>query len=712
LNDMKVDRLFYQVSANNRFLPILLSSLTLIVITTFSSNFVQSGFADSTFTAAGDWECNSRTDATVANMAGKNPNIAFGLGDYSYASTGTCWWNKLTPSLNSVMKIAIGNHDDDDSEGFSGYMSHFGLSQTYYSFDREGVHVVVIDTDRNSYASGSAQRNFVQNDLQQASTNPNVKWIIAYLHKPMYTSPNTCSSSSCSNTGSENTNIRNGFGPMFDQYGVDLVLQGHVHDYQRTFTLKYDPGSPSSPTITSNNANTYTEGNGAVYAIIGTAGAGFHGLSGKASFTSSQQDDFNGQLQIKVTDNGNKLEGKFYRNGDNAVLDTFTITKAGNSAPVANNQAVTTTKNTAKAITLTATDANSDPLTYTIVTPPAHGTITGGTGAARTYTPTSNYVGPDSFTFKANDGKVDSNTATVSITVQDTTTCTSNLPISGVTASGNDGNVPSNVLDNNLATRWSSLGVGQWIQADLGSTQNICSVDIAWYNGNARQYHFVIATSTDGTTFTNKFSGDSSGTTLNSEKYTFPATDARYVRITVNGNTVNTWASITELDVFGSGSSPPPPTCTTNLPINAVTASGSDGNGPGNAIDNNLATRWSSDGVGQWIQADLGSTQNICSVDIAWYKGNERASHFVISTSTDGTTFTNKFSGDSSGTTLNSEKYTFPATDARYVRVTVNGNTVSNWASITELDIFGTSASATASSTYNYGPSLTLSGPP
>jgi len=133
--------------------------------------------------------------------------------------------------------------------------------------------------------------------------------------------------------------------------------------------------------------------------------------------------------------------------------------------------------------------------------------------------------------------------------------CT-NLPISGVTASGNEvGNVPSNVLDNNLATRWSSLGIGQFITADLGSIQNICSVDIAWYNGNARMYHFVIATSTDGTTFTNKFSGDSSGTTLNSEKYIIPATDARYVRVTVNGNTVNNWANIVELDVFGASSS-------------------------------------------------------------------------------------------------------------------------------------------------------------
>jgi hypothetical protein len=131
--------------------------------------------------------------------------------------------------------------------------------------------------------------------------------------------------------------------------------------------------------------------------------------------------------------------------------------------------------------------------------------------------------------------------------------CSVNLPVSTITASGNDGNVPQNVLDNNVGTRWSSNGIGQFITTDLGSVQkNICSVDIAWYNGNARKYHFVISTSTDGTTFTNKFTGDSSGTTLNSEKYVITATDARYVRVTVNGNTVNNWASITELDVFSS----------------------------------------------------------------------------------------------------------------------------------------------------------------
>jgi hypothetical protein len=126
------------------------------------------------------------------------------------------------------------------------------------------------------------------------------------------------------------------------------------------------------------------------------------------------------------------------------------------------------------------------------------------------------------------------------------------LPVTSVVASGNDGNVPANVLDNNLNTRWSNLGQGSWIQLDLGSKMSICSVDIAWYLGNQRQNTFIISVSDDGTTFTQKHSGTSSGSTTSPEKYTLPAaTEGRYVKITVNGNTQNDWASITEIAAFG-----------------------------------------------------------------------------------------------------------------------------------------------------------------
>ena len=91
----------------------------------------------------------------------------------------------------------------------------------------------------------------------------------------------------------------------------------------------------------------------------------------------------------------------------------------------------------------------------------------------------------------------------------------SNLPISKVTDNGNDGHLPSNVLDNNLSTRWANVALGSWILADFGSTKkNICYVEIAWYKGNERQYNFVISTSSDGTTFTTKLSSKSSGTNI------------------------------------------------------------------------------------------------------------------------------------------------------------------------------------------------------
>src|SRR5205085_152923 len=70
-------------------------------------------------------------------------------------------------------------------------------------------------------------------------------------------------------------------------------------------------------------------------------------------------------------------------------------------------------------ITLTATDSNGDPLTYSIVAGPADGTLTFNSNGQYTYTPGANYHGPDAFTFTASDGSNTSNVATVSITVED-----------------------------------------------------------------------------------------------------------------------------------------------------------------------------------------------------------------------------------------------------------------------------------------------------
>jgi hypothetical protein len=90
----------------------------------------------------------------------------------------------------------------------------------------------------------------------------------------------------------------------------------------------------------------------------------------------------------------------------------------GKNAPVAMDGTVTTNRNTAVNVLLNATDADGDTLTYSIVSNPVRGTLS-GSGANRTYTPNTGYVGRDSFSFKATDTwGVSSNTATVNITVQ------------------------------------------------------------------------------------------------------------------------------------------------------------------------------------------------------------------------------------------------------------------------------------------------------
>src|SRR5438093_834224 len=151
------------------------------------------------------------------------------------------------------------------------------------------------------------------------------------------------------------------------------------------------------------------------------------------------------------------------------------------------------------------------------------------------------------------------------------TTC-QKLPIASVSANGNDGNLPANVLDNNLNTRWSNLGIGSFIQADLGGQKTICSVDIAWYRGNLRVNNFVISVSNDGTSFTNVFTGKSSGTSLSAETYIIPTNvTARFVRITVNGNTENNWASITELSVDGLSNNTLPTADNKSINTNADT---------------------------------------------------------------------------------------------------------------------------------------------
>ncbi len=106
-----------------------------------------------------------------------------------------------------------------------------------------------------------------------------------------------------------------------------------------------------------------------------------------------------------------------FRWGDSTDLCCeTTYSTIDNEAPVAQDQSVFTQVDTPVDITLTATDTDGDALTYQVLSQPLHGALS-GTTPNLTYIPHTNFAGSDSFTFKANDGKIDSLAATIQITV-------------------------------------------------------------------------------------------------------------------------------------------------------------------------------------------------------------------------------------------------------------------------------------------------------
>lgn len=168
-------------------------------------------------------------------------------------------------------------------------------------------------------------------------------------------------------------------------------------------SVSLDEDSQTAVTLTATDA----EGDSLTYAIVDTPAKGT--LSGtpphltyKASANLNGADSFTFQV----------FDGVLH---SETVAVNITITPV-NDVPVANGRSVTTKEDTSVSITLSGSDPDGDTLSYAIVQGPTRGTLS-GTGTNRTYQPTSNVHGSDSFTFTVSDGRVTSAPATVSITV-------------------------------------------------------------------------------------------------------------------------------------------------------------------------------------------------------------------------------------------------------------------------------------------------------
>jgi hypothetical protein len=284
------------------------------------------------FAAVGDWGCTDDTIDTVNNIVDKSPELVLGLGDYSYEDSPDCWFDIIQP-INNIMKIVIGNHEDGiqkvdetDDEGFlRKFMSHFGLSREYYSFDYQNVHFLALATQGYldmSTDKAKEQLAFVKSDLEKASANPNIKWIIPFFHRMMY-----YEDEDSSRIEPYDENLRKIYHPLFDQYGIKLLLQSHTHAYERTYPLRANPENMDNPIVTNQDLNNYHITDGLVIATVGTGGAAPSGFSGDSEYTPIQYENLFGFLNVDVSSDGRKLVGTFYDNDGGEIKDRFTITK-------------------------------------------------------------------------------------------------------------------------------------------------------------------------------------------------------------------------------------------------------------------------------------------------------------------------------------------------------------------------------------------------
>ena len=280
----------------------------------------ENGEENFNFAAAGDFGCSTNTKNTVENMQSKEPEIVLALGDLSYHSTADCWFDMMSPIKDKLM-ITLGHHDVEDGQAkMDQYLNSFGLEKPFYSYEYNKVHFLVMSA-KSVYYKGSEQYNFILEDLKKASENKDVNWIVVSSYGPPYTSP------------SEHTafkELRDVYHPIFEKYGVDLVLSGHNHNYQRTHPITYNPNDSSEPVVTNDRSTEYnSQKDGIVFAIVGTGGVNFYSFDGQAPFVDTQFANKFGFLNIDIS-NGNphtKLTGTFYDNKGDQIVDQFTIDK-------------------------------------------------------------------------------------------------------------------------------------------------------------------------------------------------------------------------------------------------------------------------------------------------------------------------------------------------------------------------------------------------
>ncbi|HEX6379278.1 MAG TPA: metallophosphoesterase [Nitrososphaeraceae archaeon] len=291
-------------------------------INSVSDETAVDGKSEFDFVIAGDYGCDSKTRQTIDGMEDEDPDLVFALGDLSEVKDSDCFFDIISNlDDDGRFKVSLGD-DDTGSTRYDDYIRHFDLENPFYSFDYQNVHFLAMSTGKGSvipYVNGSEQYQFIQDDLNKTANNPNIDWIIVYGYRPFYTSPTLHPA---------NEILRETYPPLFEKYGVDMVITSHNHNYQRSYPLIYNIDSSRHPIVKDVNASQYNSPGVPIYFVVGTAGNNLYDFRGQAPYTVSQLQE-SGFLHVNITKTDRDvLAGGFLNTETGNYDDQFMIIKS------------------------------------------------------------------------------------------------------------------------------------------------------------------------------------------------------------------------------------------------------------------------------------------------------------------------------------------------------------------------------------------------
>jgi calcineurin-like phosphoesterase family protein/purple acid phosphatase-like protein/VCBS repeat protein/FG-GAP repeat protein len=217
---------------------------------------------------SGDGSVNQRLvrDAMLTETAANPPapNLILHMGDIAYNSgTDLEFTNNHFAIYQDILRQTplwptLGNHEAlsvTTSSGIGPYYDAHVLpssgqaggvasgTEAYYAFDYANVHFIVLDSMDSSRTPGSPMLTWLQNDL--ASTGQ--EWVIAFWHHPPYSKGGHNSDSSV-DSGGRMVDMRETVLPILEAGGVDMVLAGHSHAYERSYLIDGAYGYVNDPT--------------------------------------------------------------------------------------------------------------------------------------------------------------------------------------------------------------------------------------------------------------------------------------------------------------------------------------------------------------------------------------------------------------------------------------------------------------------------------